>query len=60
MSERADIIHDPDYIDWNAYIHAEYSPAPALTKLPDYDSFWRTMGGKLKWDSDEAQEANRK
>ena len=36
---------DPAYVDWEAYVDATYTPAPALTRLPDYDGFWRTLGG---------------
>lgn len=36
----------PDFVDWDAYAAAVYTPSPALTRLPDYDTFWRTMGGR--------------
>ncbi len=38
--------HDPDFVDWDAPMNAIYTSSPALTRLPDYDSFWRTLGGQ--------------
>ena len=42
---RVPVVHDPNYVDWDAYCDAVYTPAPALTRLLDYETFWRTMGG---------------
>jgi hypothetical protein len=33
------------FVNWDRYAAAHYTPAPALTKLPDFDSFWRAIGG---------------
>lgn len=46
MSARPDFVWNSDYVDWGAYLDAVSTPAPALTRLPDYDSSWRTMGGR--------------
>lgn len=50
--------HNPGFVDWDAYMAAHYTPAPALTGLPDYDSFWRTLGGR-GWGFDGAIERER-